>query len=86
MLKGRLAAVLPLLMGERCERPYGLLMSLKKLKFSRGKLPTMGFLLKLISVIDILLPKLPVRCVVTRVKIVSMLVCNALKLLPCVTL
>ena len=33
----------------------------------------MGLLLKLISVIDILLPKLPVRCAVTGVKIVSML-------------
>jgi hypothetical protein len=45
-------------------------------------LPTMGFLLKLISVIDILLPRLPVRCAVTGVKIVSMLVCNALMPLP----
>ena len=58
----------------------------KKSKFSRGKLPTMGFLLKLISVIDILLSKLPVRCVVTGVKIVSMLVCNALTPLHYVTL
>ena len=81
MVKGRSVVVLLQLMGERCGRPYGLLMSLKKSKFSRGKL-----LLKLISVIDILLRKLPVRCVVTGVKIVSMLVCNALKPLPCVTL
>lgn len=37
-------------------------MSLKKSKFSRGRLLTMGFLLKQISVIDILSLKLHVMC------------------------
>ena len=37
-MKGRSTAVLPLLMGERCGRPYGLLMSLKKSKVFSWKI------------------------------------------------